>query len=336
MIIDLPKFIVEEKPYWMELEKVLEKLAGDPGCRLGLKDIERFHYLYQRASADLSRMITFSAEPNMRTYLESLVGRAYGEIHETRDKAQKLNPLRWFFSTFPQTFRRRICSFWLCLTAMLVGALFGGFVVATNPDLKEVLLPFSHLMGDPSDRVAWEESAEKDRIAGSKATFSSQLMTNNIRVAIRTLALGITWGIGTIIMLFYNGVILGAVALDYIWAGESKFLVGWLLPHGATEIPAILIAGQAGLVLGGALIGWGKPIALKSRLKEVANDLVTLILGVAILLIWAGIVEAFFSQYHEPVIPYELKTGFGLLELTLLIYFFAKAGQKKSTVSKVN
>jgi uncharacterized membrane protein SpoIIM required for sporulation len=126
-------------------------------------------------------------------------------------------------------------------------------------------------------------------------------------VAILTLALGLTWGIGTLIMLFYNGIILGAVAVDYAMAGQTSFLLGWLLPHGAVEIPAILLAGQAGIVLAGALIGWGKPIPLRMRLSKISNDLVTLISGVALMLVWAGIIEAFFSQYHEPVMPYHIK-----------------------------
>jgi uncharacterized membrane protein SpoIIM required for sporulation len=129
-------------------------------------------------------------------------------------------------------------------------------------------------------------------------------MTHNTKVAILTLALGLTWGIGTLIMLFYNGIILGAVAVDYAMAGQTSFLLGWLLPHGAVEIPAILLAGQAGIVLAGALIGWGKPISLRMRLRKISNDLVTLISGVALMLVWAGIIEAFFSQYHEPVMPY--------------------------------
>ena len=129
-------------------------------------------------------------------------------------------------------------------------------------------------------------------------------------------------------MLFYNGVILGAVALDYVLAGETAFLLGWLLPHGVIEIPAIVLAGQAGLVLAGALIGWGRSISLKERLRNISGDLVTLIMGVAVMLIWAGIVEAFFSQYHEPVIPYEVKIGFGVLEFILLILFLAKSGRK--------
>jgi uncharacterized membrane protein SpoIIM required for sporulation len=99
-----------------------------------------------------------------------------------------------------------------------------------------------------------------------------------------------------------------------------------LLPHGVIEIPAIVLAGQAGLVLAGALIGWGRSISLRARLRNISGDLVTLIMGVAVMLIWAGIVEAFFSQYHEPVIPYEVKIGFGVLEFILLILFLTKSG----------
>ena len=129
-------------------------------------------------------------------------------------------------------------------------------------------------------------------------------------------------------MLFYNGVILGAVTMDYVFAGQTKFLIGWLLPHGSFEIPAILIAGQAGLILGGALIGWGKRTSLRTRLRNVSRDLVTLIFGVGILLVWAGFVEAFLSQYHEPIIPYWAKISFGAIELCLLTLFLARSGSR--------
>jgi uncharacterized membrane protein SpoIIM required for sporulation len=189
-------------------------------------------------------------------------------------------------------------------------------------------MPFSHLQGDPRERVAREENASNDRLSGMKGTFSSSLMTHNTKVSIFTLALGMTWGVGTMIMLFYNGVILGAVAADYLLAGQTKFLFGWLLPHGSFEIPAILIAGQAGLVLGGALIGWGQRTSIKARLRQISRDLVTLIFGVGIMLVWAGFVEAFLSQYHEPVIPYWVKISFGAVELCLLMLFLAKSGSQ--------
>jgi uncharacterized membrane protein SpoIIM required for sporulation len=335
MIIDLQKFITEERASWTELEALLDKLEKNPALKLTLSQLERFLYLYQRASGDLAKIKTFAAEPNTKFYLESLVARAFGEIHETREKPHRLTPLHWFFSTFPQTFRRHVHAFWICLIAMLMGGAFGAFVVAVNPETKEALLPFSHLQGDPSDRVLQEEAAQNDRLEGSKASFSSYLMTHNTKVSILTLALGMTWGIGTLIMLFYNGVILGAVVLDYILAGETQFLLGWLLPHGAVEIPAILLAGQAGLVLAGALFGWGKSVPLKVRLRKIVGDLVTLIFGVALLLIWAGIIEAFFSQYHEPIIPYDLKIGFGIFELIILVLFLGKSG-RSAEISKLS
>ena len=101
MIIDLQKFIVEEKPYWRELEQVLDKVGKRSELKLSLAQLKRFHYLYQRASGDLAKFMTFAAEPNTRAYLESLVARAFGEIHETRQKPHRLAPLHWFFTTFP-------------------------------------------------------------------------------------------------------------------------------------------------------------------------------------------------------------------------------------------
>jgi uncharacterized membrane protein SpoIIM required for sporulation len=154
-------------------------------------------------------------------------------------------------------------------------------------------------------------------------------MTHNTRVSLFTFAMGFTWGIGTVVLLFYNGIILGATALDFVHAGQSTFLLGWLLPHGAVEIPAIVLAGQAGFILAGALIGWGRRVSLKKRLRTVAPALVTLLCGLAMMLVWAGIVEAFFSQYHEPVIPYDAKIIFGTLELAALILFFGWSGKSK-------
>jgi uncharacterized membrane protein SpoIIM required for sporulation len=327
MIIDLQKFLAAEQPIWAELEQQLDQLEAEPNFRMSLEQLRRFHLLYERTAADLARMTTFSSEPETRTYLEGLVARAYGEIHETRERRGQLHPLEWFFHTLPQTFRRHVRAFYLSVAVTLAGCAFGGLALALDPASKPVLMPFSHLLQDPARRVAEEEKATTDRLAGRKSSFSAFLMTHNTRVSIFTLALGMTWGVGTIIMLFYNGVMLGAVACDYVRAGQTKFLLGWLLPHGVVEIPSILIAGQAGLMLALALIGWGKRIPLQARLREISRDLVTLIFGVALLLVWAGFVEAFLSQYHEPVIPYSVKIAFGLVELVLLSLFLAKSGE---------
>lgn len=335
MIIDLQKFIANGRPFWAELERMLNRLEAEPDERLSLAQAQRFHQLYERTAADLARMTTFSSEPETRRFLENLVARAYGEIHETREKQRRIFPLQWFFQTWPQTFRKHIRAFYLSLAITLAGCAFGGLAVAFDPDAKQVLMPFSHLMQDPAKRVAEEEKATDNRLDGRKTSFSAQLMTHNTQVSIFTLALGMTWGVGTIIMLFYNGVILGAISVDYVHAGQTKFLLGWLMPHGVVEIPAILIAGQAGLILAFALIGRGSRTPIRMRLREISGDLTTLIFGVGLMLVWAGFIEAFLSQYHEPVIPYGVKIGFGCVELVLLFLFLTRSGTGKTPADKI-
>jgi uncharacterized membrane protein SpoIIM required for sporulation len=331
MIIDLERFINGEKTYWAQLESILDKLERDPLKKMDLPEVQRFQYLYQRTSSGLAKVMGLSAEAEIRRYLESLVARAYTEVHEIREKTGRFSPLHWFFQVFPRTFRKHLRAFFFSLAITAFGLAVGGAAVSIDRDAKKVLMPFSHLQMDPGKRVAYEENtgAMKDRLEGKKASFSAFLMTHNTRVALFTFALGFTWGMGTILLLFYNGVLLGAVALDYLRAGQSTFLLGWLLPHGAIEIPAIVLAGQAGFILASAMIGWGRRISFRRRLRSVAPDLVTLLCGLALMLVWAGIVEAFFSQYHEPIVPYYAKITFGAVELMALGLFFGLSGKTR-------
>jgi uncharacterized membrane protein SpoIIM required for sporulation len=266
----------------------------------------------------------------MAAYLEAMVSRAYAVIHAGRRERARFSFRRWFWGNFPQTFRGHWRAFALALSIMLAGGIFGATAIVLDPQAKAVLMPFEHLQMDPARRVAMEEAPDRDRTKGAKGSFAAFLMTHNTRISVLVLALGMTWGVGTILLLFSNGVMLGAVAADYIWADQGVFLLGWLLPHGAVEIPSILVAGQAGLVLAGALIGRQSALPLGDRLRQVVPDVVTLISGVALMLVWAGIVEGIFSQYHAPVIPYGVKIGFGVIELGLLGCFFYFSGRQEA------
>ncbi len=331
MILDLEHFISKRSPDWAELEALLGRFEEGVLSEHPLAELRQLHALYSRTSADLAALATFSAETGLRSHLESLVAQAYGEMNRGRNPGPRFSPWRWFTATFPRTFRRHWIAFALSCLITVVGMSFGGLALALDPSAKPVLLPFSHLQGDPSQRVAEEESPHspfRKVTGGEKATFSTSLMTHNIQVSIFTLALGITAGFGTAISLFYNGVILGAVAVDYISDGQTAFLLGWLLPHGSIEIPSILIAGQGGLLFGQAIVGYGSAEPLSARLRRLGPDLVTLTFGLACLLVWAGLVEAFFSQYHQPVLPYPLKIAFGAVELLLLASFLTFSGRR--------
>jgi len=327
VIVDLKRFLAAGRLRWERLEAILDRLEQDPEARFDLDDARELHRLYQLAAADLARLGADSSETAVRPYLAALVARAYGEIHETRRRV-RFSPWGWFTRAFPRTVRRHAAALLVATAVTAAGALFGGGVLFARPTAKEVLLPYPHLQADPTERVAWEEAAPEDRLRGRRATFSSQLMTHNARVSLLALGLGVTWGVGTVLLLFSNGIVLGAVAVDYLSAGQAPFLFGWLLPHGAVEIPAVLIAGQAGLVLAGALLGWGDRTRLRERLRRVRGAVATLAAGAALLLVWAGFVEAFLSQYHAPVLPYGLKIAFGAAELLALAVFLGVAGRR--------
>jgi len=330
MIVNLPAFIHTERPFWNELEAQLAYLEAEPLATLDLEAVKRLHYLYERTASDLNQIRERVAEGELRAYLETLTARAYGEIQSNRRDTMRFRPLHGFFVTFPRTLRRHAALFLLSSALFTAGGLLGGGMLAADPALKRDFLPFPHLLVDPSERVAMEESgmAQPDGdLMDGKTSFASRLFQHNTRVSILMFALGMTFGIGTLILLFYNGVIIGMVVADFILAGESAFLAGWLLPHGSVEIPAILIAGQAGLLLARTLIGRGTPLPMNLRLRAAGPDLLVLVGGTATLLVWAAVVEAFFSQFHAPVIPYGVKIAFGTLQLALLASFLLFGGR---------
>jgi len=338
MIIDTAKFIREEEVFWKELEKMLDDIERTHEAAFFTPDsIKRLHYLYGRVSDDLVKITTLSGEREVRRYLESLTSRAYSCVHSRKGRIKNFGFKNWIVNVFPRTFRKNIGAFYVSLAATLVGVVFGGVTIYSDGTSREAIFPqqFAHLNISPEERVRQEETRDKPRVEGRQASFASYLISNNIKVSINAFAFGIVFGLGSILMLFYNGIILGAVAIDYILAGQTYFLLGWLLPHGVIEIPAILIAGQAGIILGRIVllpVGMGK----FQSLRVYASDMTTLLCGCALLLVWAGIIESFFSQYHWPVIPYGVKIAFGCLELTGLILYLFFAGNPNTSVKKTD
>ena len=111
MIVDIPRFVAAERPYWDELRaRSLDRMDAEPERRLPLAEIQRLHYLYERCSAGprAPRHIFHRARACARL-LESLVSRAYSEIHETRAPKK----IRWkaLRSAFPRAFRRHLGAF---------------------------------------------------------------------------------------------------------------------------------------------------------------------------------------------------------------------------------
>jgi uncharacterized membrane protein SpoIIM required for sporulation len=164
-------------------------------------------------------------------------------------------------------------------------------------------------------REMWTHS-----IVAVKPLASSAILTNNLGVAFTAFALGITAALGTVWIMFFNGVLLSVVASACHRADMSVALWSFVAPHGALELPAIFIAGGAGLLLGRGLVAPGT-LPRGEALRLHAGTAVRLVLGVIPLLIVAGVIEGFVSPVAiEPDVKFVIGAAMLiLLALYLLV-----------------
>jgi len=331
MILDLQRFQVQARPRWNRLESLLAALEGRPDRRLNSAEADQLQDLYAQTATDLNRVTHGALAPELRQYLERLVARAYAELHYAPPTRSEIwQPRRWLkiFTAFPETFRRQCRYFVLAVLITVLGCTLGGLAVRYDPASVDVLLPADYLR-NPVQHVHEEEQGQSHDLhsAQIEAAFSAQLIRHNIQVALLAAALGVTFGIGTALLLFENGVLLGAVAARYTQQGFWLFMTAWLLPHGAFEIPSILVAGQAGFYLARLLLRRREDRNVRQSMRE----WLVLVAGLAMMLVWAGIMEAFFSQHHAPVLPYALKVAVGAAELGLLTIYLLLTGRREAS-----
>lgn len=331
MILDLERFQAQAGPRWRDLEALLAALESRPDRRMNPTESEQLQELYAQVASDLNRVTHGALADELRQYLERLVARAYWELYYTpRTRSELWQPRRWLriFTAFPEAFRRQARYFAFALLITLLGGAFGGLAVRYDPASVDVLLPADYLR-NPGQRVHEEEQGEGRHVssAQTEAAFSAQLIQHNIQVALLAAALGVTFGIGTALLLFENGVLLGAVAVHYTRQGFGLFMTAWLLPHGVFEIPSILIAGQAGFYLARLLLRRREDRDVRQSMRE----WLVLVAGLAMMLVWAGLMEAFFSQHHAPVLPYGFKVAVATAELVLLTIYLLAIGRRKTS-----
>lgn len=328
MILDLERFQGQARPRWGNLESLLAVLESRPDRRLHPAEAEQLQELYAQTGADLNRVTHGALAPDLRQYLERLVARAYAELYYAPPtRSEMWQPRRWLriFTAFPEAFRRQSRYFALATLITVLGCALGGLAVRYDPASVDVLLPADYLR-NPGQRVHEEEKGQSRHLQSAQieAAFSAELIRHNIQVALLAAALGVTFGIGTTLLLFENGVLLGAVAVRYTQQGFGLFMTAWLLPHGVFEIPSILIAGQAGFYLARLLLRRREDRNVRQSMRE----WLLLIAGLAMMLVWAGIMEAFFSQQHAPVLPYGFKVAVGAAELALLTIYLLLIGRR--------
>lgn len=309
------RFITQRKNAWQRLEELLALLDHASLRRLGREEVRELGRIYRRTASDLAIARAESRDPRLVNYLNSLVIRAHGRIY--RADAQGGKTIRNFFAReLPRTFRR---TWRYTAVSFAVFMVFSSLsFVATRIDPE-----FSELVGvDPAFRELYIETKTRwwERLNDSNQIGASAIMTNNIQVTIYTFAFGAMLGVGTLFFLAYNGANIGSVlALTYN-AGFGNDLLTFVAGHGVVELSCIFIAGGAGLLIGSALLMPGD-LSRADALKTKGLEAVRLMIGVALLLVVAGIIEGFISPAAiDPRIKYSIAAVTGLALYSYLVF----------------
>ena len=318
MAESLPQFVQRRRPAWEELGTLLDGLER---ARLSVADLQRLDRLYRRAASDLAHANTFFAGADATVYLNQLCARAYGSIYRRRDPGSAIK--RFFLHDFPTTFLEERPYFWAALLVFASGALVGTVAALFEPHSLDALMPAALL--EHLDRgTLWTDEALS---ATSPLVLGSRIVTNNAALALSAFALGLTAGLGTAALMFFNGLHLGAVLTLCFRAKLGLGLLSFIAAHGFVEIAALLVAGQAGFIVGASLVAPGE-LSRADALRTRGRRALTLALGTLPLLLAVGLVEGFVSpgQLYPPAI----KLALGLSLLALLVTWVVRYGRAEA------
>jgi uncharacterized membrane protein SpoIIM required for sporulation len=296
------RFIEKHKTAWQRLEDLLKLLDGSSLRKLHREEVRELGKIYRRTSSDLAVARAESRDPRLINYLNSLVIRAHGRIYQA--DAQGGSRIKKFFvQDFPQTFRRTWRYTAVSFSIFAVFSVIGFVGTKYDPEFSELLgvPPAFREVYIETKTHWWEDLNEANQVG------ASSIFTHNIQVTIYTFAFGALFGVGTVFYLAFNGATIASVLALTYRAGFGNDLLTFMVGHGVIELSCIFIAGGAGLLIGSALVMPGD-LSRADALKSRGRDAVRLMMGVALLLVVAGIIEGFISP--APISP-KIKFGIG-------------------------
>jgi uncharacterized membrane protein SpoIIM required for sporulation len=324
---DVNRFLLERQPAWNQLEHLVQQVERGGLGTLDVKGARELGRLYRAVSDDLVRARSELVNATVVDYLNDIVARSYAAIHASSRGRARTPRLRDFFLVrFPRKFRAEWRVIVLAALVLFSGSALGAVMVAIDPHSLGALIPEDHQARTPKERVSHDESEDGAATANESIAFSGWLFTHNIQVTFLAFALGLTFGVGTLALLFFNGVPLGALAVHYHQSGLGLFFWAWILPHGVSELTEVCIAGAAGFVIARGLWLPGRRTRRDALVLETRNA-VLLVLGGMPILVLAGVIEGTISQMHEPIMPYVSKLAFAAFVAIGLYSFLLRAGR---------
>jgi len=304
------RFISEREGDWRELDELLRAGARRRRRPRRAADVLRLGALYRGAAADLALARRGHPGDPIVSRLESLVARARQAVYAEEPRR---GSLRTFFGrTYWVRVRERPLALALAIALLLVPAALTIAWSIGDTGAAVGLVPEQF-------RGAVEPVGDTGMTTSQTAAFSSAVMTNNIQVTFLAFAAGILFGLGTAVVVAYNGAVLGAVAGGAIANGNGAEFAEFVTAHGIIELSCIAVAAAAGMRMGYALVAPG-PRRRSRALAEEARSSIVIVLGTIPWVILAGIIEGFVTRSGFGLVPgIVLGVGVGAVYWTLVV-----------------
>jgi uncharacterized membrane protein SpoIIM required for sporulation len=322
------EFRREREKTWRELEDLVARAEKRGLKSLPAADLLRLPTLYRATLSSLSVARSISLDQNVLNYLESLSARAYFQVYGSRSSLVE-GLVHFLRRGFPGAVRAALWPNLLSALWMTLGAVIGFLLVETSADWYYTFVG-ADMAGGRTPAASTEYLREglydgADSAADMLYVFATSLFSHNAGIGMFAFALGFALGVPTVLLLFYNGLTLGAFLALYASRGLTWDLVGWLSVHGTTELLAIVLCGGGGLVLAAAIVFPDRETRLESLARR-GRAAGTLIMGAVLMLFVAGLLEGFARQLVTDITTRYLIGG---IMLAFWLTYFTLGGRER-------
>ncbi len=320
------EFYQSRKGDWESLSRLLDQ--GQKDMRgLSESQVRDMARLYRATTSDLALAKRDFPRNEITVYLNQLVARAHAVVYRSEPLALK-NLWDFISKGFPRLFRETWIFTFIAAMFFILPAIASGVVTYIRPASATLLLPpeAHRLIGIVEDKKLWIDIPVEERPYAS-----AFIMRNNIQVSFLAFASGLTAGLLTLWVLFFNGLMIGTLTGLTAFHGIGFELWTFVIGHGVIELSVIFISGGSGLMLGWAIL---QPGLLRRRdaLAQAARKAVYLLLGAVPWLVVAGTIEGFISPNNDIAVP--IHWAVGIVSGILLYSYLLLGGREKKKQMK--
>ncbi len=313
-------FIKKNINRWNQFEKSIASKTDDP---------DNLASMFIQITDDLSYSKTFYPNSDTSKYLNILASKAHQKIYKNKKESKNLIKKFWGVELPLIIYENRRFIF-ISLAIFISAVIIGVFSAANNTDFVRLILGNAYVdmtidnieKGKPMD--VYDQTGEFQMFIA--------IALNNIRVSFITFVFGLFAGVGTVIVLLKNGVMLGSFQYFFYKYGLLKYSAMTIWIHGTMEIFVIIVAGAAGLLMGSSLM-FPKSYSRLYSFKKGVKLGVKYIIGIIPMFIFAAFLEGYVTRHTE--LPAVFKVLIILISLTFIIWYFfiypVKIAKKKLT-----